>query len=110
MSRGVDGLARLGGMGPHVGSLIRHSEEAIKVGEPSRPMTNASPQALAGMLSSPLCSRGVMRRVRSVCPSPPCSPVPLLGKSLPALDVSKSLALECSSWGDWPTGNAVLSA
>lgn len=31
MHRGVDGLAKLGGMGPHIASLIRHSEGQIKV-------------------------------------------------------------------------------
>ncbi len=36
MTRGVDGLARLGGMGPQIASLVRHSENVIKV--TSRPL------------------------------------------------------------------------
>lgn len=32
VTRGVDGLAKLGGMGPHVAALVRHSENEIKVG------------------------------------------------------------------------------
>lgn len=31
VTRGVDGLAKLGGMGPQIASLIRHSEDEIKV-------------------------------------------------------------------------------
>ncbi|CAM9326292.1 unnamed protein product, partial [Ectocarpus fasciculatus] len=30
VTRGVDGLARLGGMGPQIASLVRHSEDVIK--------------------------------------------------------------------------------
>ena len=31
VTRGVDGLAKLGGMGPQIAALIRHSEDEIKV-------------------------------------------------------------------------------
>ena len=31
VTRGVDGLAKLGGMGPQIASLVRHSEDVIKV-------------------------------------------------------------------------------
>lgn len=31
VTRGVDGLAKLGGMGPQIAALVRHSEEVIKV-------------------------------------------------------------------------------
>ena len=31
VTRGVDGLARLGGMGPQIAALIRHAEDEIKV-------------------------------------------------------------------------------
>lgn len=31
VTRGVDGLAQLGGMGPQIASLVRHSEDLIKV-------------------------------------------------------------------------------
>ncbi|CAN0270001.1 unnamed protein product [Ectocarpus sp. 12 AP-2014] len=30
VTRGLDGLARLGGMGPQIASLVRHSEDVIK--------------------------------------------------------------------------------
>ncbi|CAM9849459.1 unnamed protein product, partial [Ectocarpus sp. 12 AP-2014] len=30
VTRGIDGLARLGGMGPQIASLVRHSEDVIK--------------------------------------------------------------------------------